>query len=42
VEVEGRAIERWAGEVAQQHGYTAVDHTVELFGLCPVCAREVS
>jgi Fur family ferric uptake transcriptional regulator len=42
VEVEGRAIERWAGEVAQQHGYTAVDHTVELFGLCPACAREVS
>jgi Fur family ferric uptake transcriptional regulator len=37
-ELEGRAIERWAGEVAKEHGYAAVDHTVELFGLCPGCA----
>lgn len=36
-EIEGRAIERWAGEVAGRHGYTDVDHTVELFGLCPAC-----
>jgi Fur family ferric uptake transcriptional regulator len=36
-EIEGRAIERWAGDVAREHGYTAVDHTVELFGLCPGC-----
>ncbi|GAB2467403.1 Fur family transcriptional regulator [Jatrophihabitans fulvus] len=38
VEIEGRAVERWAGEVAREHGYTDVDHTVELFGLCPQCA----
>ena len=37
-EIEGRAVERWAGEVAAQHGYADVDHTVELFGLCPACA----
>ncbi len=37
-EIEGRVVERWAGEVAQRHGYTEVDHTVELFGLCPSCA----
>ena len=37
VEIEGRVVERWAGEVAREHGYTAVDHTVELFGLCPQC-----
>jgi Fur family transcriptional regulator, ferric uptake regulator len=36
-EIEGRAVERWAGEVAAKHGYTAVDHTVELFGVCPTC-----
>ncbi|HEV7203654.1 MAG TPA: Fur family transcriptional regulator [Jatrophihabitans sp.] len=36
-EIEGRAIERWAGEVATSHGYTEVDHTVELFGVCPPC-----
>jgi Fur family transcriptional regulator, ferric uptake regulator len=38
VEVEGRAVERWAEQVAAEAGFTAVDHTVELFGLCPECA----
>jgi Fur family ferric uptake transcriptional regulator len=37
-EIEGRAIERWAGEVADRFGFTAVDHTVELFGVCPSCS----
>ena len=37
-EIEGRAVERWAGEVAEQHGYTEVDHTVELFGCCAQCS----
>ena len=37
-EIEGRAIERWAGEVADQYGFTEVDHTVELFGVCPSCS----
>ncbi|MDQ6851758.1 MAG: transcriptional repressor [Actinomycetota bacterium] len=37
-QIEGRAIERWAGDVAQQYGYTDVDHTVELFGTCAACA----
>ena len=36
-EVEGRAVERWAGDIAKQHGYAEVDHTIELFGLCPTC-----
>jgi Fur family ferric uptake transcriptional regulator len=35
VEVEGRAVEQWAGKVAAEAGFTDVDHTVELFGLCP-------
>ena len=37
-EVEGPAIERWAQRVADEHGYTAVDHTVELFGICRGCS----
>lgn len=37
-EIEGRAVERWAGDVAETHGYVDVDHTVELFGVCPSCA----
>jgi Fur family ferric uptake transcriptional regulator len=35
VEVEGRAVERWAEQVAA--GFTDVGHTVEMFGLCPDC-----
>lgn len=38
-EVEGPAIERWASAVAAEHGYTDVDHTVELFGTCAACAE---
>jgi Fur family ferric uptake transcriptional regulator len=37
VEVEGRAVEMWAEQVALQAGFTSVGHTVELFGLCPDC-----
>jgi Fur family ferric uptake transcriptional regulator len=40
VEVEGRAIERWAERVAAEAGFTDVDHTVEIFGLCPDCTRD--
>jgi Fur family ferric uptake transcriptional regulator len=38
VEVEGRPVEQWAEKVAAESGFTAVDHTVELFGLCPRCS----
>jgi Fur family ferric uptake transcriptional regulator len=41
-EVEGRAIERWADEVAVRHGYTDVDHTIEIFGTCRSCAAAES
>jgi Fur family ferric uptake transcriptional regulator len=37
VEVEGRAVEQWAEKVAAESGFTTVDHTLELFGLCPRC-----
>lgn len=37
VEVEGPAVERWAGAVAAEHGFTAVSHTLELFGTCAAC-----
>jgi len=39
VEVEGPAVERWAGRLAQEHGFTDVSHTLEVFGTCPRCAR---
>jgi Fur family ferric uptake transcriptional regulator len=39
VEVEGRAVETWAERVAREHGFTDVEHTVEVFGTCSRCAR---
>jgi Fur family transcriptional regulator, ferric uptake regulator len=38
VEVEGPPVEQWAERVAAEAGFTELDHTVELFGLCPECA----
>ena len=37
VEVSGPEVERWADAVATEHGFTAVDHDVELFGVCASC-----
>lgn len=39
VEVEGRAVERWAAKVALEHGFTDVAHTIEVFGTCGQCAH---
>lgn len=38
VEVAGPAVERWADAVALDHGFTEVNHTLELFGLCADCS----
>ena len=35
VEVSGPEVEAWADRVAAAAGYTAITHTVEIFGLCP-------
>ncbi|THE17138.1 transcriptional repressor [Kocuria rosea] len=34
VELEAPAVEEWAGRTAAAHGFTEVDHTVEITGLC--------
>lgn len=38
VEVEAPAIEDWAGRVGREHGFTALEHTVEVVGTCADCA----
>lgn len=38
VEVEGPAVERWTSSVADEHGFTDLSHTLEVFGRCPACA----
>lgn len=40
VELEAPAVEEWADGTAAQHGFTDVDHTVEITGICGNCARE--
>ncbi len=42
VEVEGPAVEKWADAVAADHGFSAVTHTLEIFGTCAACARRDS
>jgi Fur family ferric uptake transcriptional regulator len=37
VEVAGREVEAWAAEVAVEHGFSDVSHTIEIFGTCGSC-----
>ena len=39
VEVAGAPVEEWAAAMAADHGFAEVEHTVELLGLCPSCAK---
>jgi Fur family ferric uptake transcriptional regulator len=41
-EVTSRAVERWAAEVGAQHGFTDVEHTVEVVGTCAACAAALA
>lgn len=38
VELDAEAVEAWANALAATHAFTDVEHTVELFGLCPDCS----
>lgn len=40
VEVEGPEVEAWAAAVAEEHGFSDVSHTVEVFGSCASCTRK--
>ena len=37
IEVEGGAAEKWAADVATEHGFADVTHTIEIFGVCGGC-----
>jgi Fur family transcriptional regulator, ferric uptake regulator len=37
VEVEGPTVEQWADRVADEHKFTDVSHTLEIFGTCSNC-----
>ena len=38
VEFQAPDIESWAGELADQNGFTDVQHTLEIFGYCAKCS----
>lgn len=40
VEVEGPQVESWAAKVSREHGFTDVEHTIEIFGRCASCSSK--
>lgn len=38
VEVASDDVERWAATTAERHGFTDVEHTAELYGVCSGCS----
>lgn len=38
-EIDVPDFEAWAAKLAAVHGYSSIDHTVELTGLCGACAK---
>jgi Fur family ferric uptake transcriptional regulator len=40
VEISGGEVETWATEIARNHGFSDVSHTIEIFGICGRCGAE--
>ena len=40
IEIDGPTVEAWATLVGSTHGFTDIEHTIELFGTCGDCAVE--
>jgi Fur family ferric uptake transcriptional regulator len=36
-EIQGPDVETWAATVGAENGFTAIDHWLEVAGLCPTC-----
>lgn len=39
VEIGGHEVETWAEQVAAEHGFADVSHTIEIFGTCAECQK---
>ena len=37
LEIEAKNLEKWADEVAREHGFTQPSHTIDIFGVCANC-----
>lgn len=42
VEISGGQVEKWAADVAREHGFSDVSHTIEIFGMCRGCGDKVN
>lgn len=42
VEIQGGQVEAWAADIASEHGFSDVSHTIEIFGVCRDCGAGVS
>jgi Fur family ferric uptake transcriptional regulator len=40
VEIEANQAEEWASKVANDHGFTDVSHTIDIFGTCKKCSSK--
>lgn len=38
IEVDSPTVESWAEQVAARHGFVEINHTFEIYGICPSCA----
>ncbi|MDY5585424.1 MAG: Fur family transcriptional regulator [Arcanobacterium sp.] len=39
VEITGEEFEAWANSVAKEHGFTELNHSLELYGTCKHCTK---
>jgi len=37
LEIEASGVEKWADQVAKQHGFAQPSHTIDIFGVCQTC-----
>lgn len=42
VELEVPEVEAWAAETARRYGYSDVDHTIEISGICAECTQRAA
>lgn len=42
VEIEAERVEKWADEVAQEHGFSEPSHNIDIFGNCAACHSAIS
>ena len=40
VEISGGEVEAWTAEIARNHGFSDVSHTIEIFGVCSRCEAD--